>query len=254
MFMANPNPLKDISVLVTRPQAQALPLTQLIEQAGGKSVVFPLIEIQPIPSSKWSSSDWRKVDILIFISRNAVTYFKQGYPAKLPKRQMLVAVGQGTAEAMQEQGYSVDVCPAEGGGTEDLLNCLDLNNLAHKKVAIVRGRGGRELLAESLRANGAEVRYIEVYKRQMPHPSSSQLAEARAVDIVLATSIQSVSHLIMLFAEELETFIAKPLVVISERIRQYALSQGFQQVSVSAQASDAAILQQLLEIGQHHGK
>lgn len=251
--MANHNALKDLSVLVTRPQAQAMPLTQLIEQAGGKSVVFPLIEIQPIPSSQWSSTDWREVDIMIFISRNAVQYFKQGYPSKLQKRQMLVAVGQGTAEAMQEQGYSVDVYPADGGGTENLLKCLDLHNLAHKKVAIVRGQGGRELLAESLRANGAEVRYIEVYKRQMPHPSSSQLATARDVDIVVATSIQSVSHLIILFADGLEAFFAKPLVVVSERIRQYALRQGFQQVKVSAQASDMAILQQLLEIGQHHG-
>lgn len=252
--MANHDELNGIKVLVTRPQAQALLLTQLIAQAGGKSVVFPLIEIQPIPPTQWPFIEWRRVDMVIFVSRNAVSFFKAGYPAKLPKRLMLVAVGKGTADVMQDNGYQVHVHPAEGGGTEALMKCLDLKSLAHKKIVIVRGQGGRELLAESLRANGAEVRYIEVYERQMPQPSSRQLAAASRVDIVLATSLQSVSHLVTLFADTVEMILEKPLVVISERIRQYAYSQGFQQVSVSAQASDKAILQQLIEIGKDHGK
>lgn len=252
--MAIADDLKGSKVLVTRPQAQAAELTQLITAAGGQAILFPLIEIEPIPPAQWSFIDWRKVDMLIFVSRNAVNYFKQGYPAALPQRLMLIAVGKGTAETMQEQGYAVHLHPTEAGGTEALLACLELPSLANKKVVIVRGQGGRELLANSLRANGAEVRYIEVYKRQAPMPSAEMRGRASEADMVLATSVQSVTNLLVLCADNRASLLFKPLVVMSERIKKYAVSQGFKTVEVTATASDKAILQRLTEIGRDHGK
>ena len=41
-------PLAGLNIVVTRPREQAAQLAQRIEQAGGKAILFPLLEISPV--------------------------------------------------------------------------------------------------------------------------------------------------------------------------------------------------------------
>ena len=240
--------------MVTRPAAQAGQLVSLIRQQGAEPVLFPLIEIKAIEPGSWPIIDWRKVDWLIFVSRNAVQYFCDGLSKKLPSRLQCVAVGNGTAQAMREAGLTVSLQPEISNGSEGLLTLPQMQQLKDQKVVIVRGQGGRELLADTLQTRGATIRYIEVYSRQLPVVSSSQQAAAMETDILLATSVQSVANLLRIFADSKGQICAKPLIVLSERIKQYALAQGFSDIVVTDNASDEAIMQRLIEIGAEHGQ
>lgn len=252
--MADNGLLEGLRVLVTRPAAQADKLVSLLIQQGAVPVLLPLIEIKAIDASHWPIIDWRKIDWLIFVSRNAVQHFCAGLPQKLPPRLPCVAIGSGTAQAMCEQGLSVSLQPEISNGSEGLLTLPEMQQLNDQKIVIVRGQGGRELLADTLQARGAKIRYIEVYSRQLPKVGSTQKLAALDADILLVTSVQSVANLLNIFAENKLEICAKPLIVLSERIKQYALAQGFSDIVVTDNASDEAIMQRLTEIGAEHGQ
>lgn len=254
MFMADNKALTGLRVLVTRPAAQADKLVSLLKQQNAAPVLLPLIEIKAIDAGSWPIIDWRKIDWLIFVSRNAVQHFCAGWGKKLPARLQCVAVGNGTAQAMREQGLTVSLQPEISNGSEGLLTLPEMQQLKDQKIVIVRGQGGRELLADTLQARGASIRYIEVYSRQLPKVSNAQKMAALETDILLATSVQSVANLLRIFAESKQQICAKPLVVLSERIKQYALAQGFSDIVVTDNASDEAIMQRLTEIGAEHGQ
>jgi uroporphyrinogen-III synthase len=46
----------------------------------------------------------------------------------------------------------------------------------------------------------------------------------------------------------------KSLIVVSDRIRQHAVELGFQHIYVTDDVSDAAMVQQVIEVGQNNGK
>ena len=70
--------------------------------------------------------------------------------------------------------------PAEGDDSEALLELPALREAIARpdpRVLIMRGEGGRELLAERLRELGASVEYLELYRRELPHYPPAALPE-----------------------------------------------------------------------------
>jgi uroporphyrinogen-III synthase len=241
-------PLNGLKVLVTRPQTQAQLLSDLITEQGGSAIRFPVITIKQLDTHLWADSNLVDVAMIIFVSRNAVSHFVSGLRNELPKTIALVAVGKGTAEAMHQQGLTVDLQPTQAVGSEGLLAMPELAQVAGKKIVIVRGKGGRELLADTLIARGATISYIEVYERCIASPNREQCDAALLADAIVCTSVAGVTNLKQLLKNDIETVMLKPLIVLSERIKQHALSLGFNQVDVSADASDQAIMQRLMEM------
>lgn len=237
-------PLNGLKVLVTRPQTQATVLSDLIAAQGGIAISFPVITIKKLATAVQADSKLSDAAMIIFVSRNAVNYFI----ADLANTIQCVAIGKGTAEAMQEKGLRVDLQPEKAIGSEGLLAIPELEDVSGKKIIIVRGKGGRELLADTLIARGATISYIEVYERCIASPSEEQCGAALLADTIVCTSVAGVTNLKQLLENKFETVLIKPLVVLSERIKQHAISLGFKQVNVSADASDQAIMQRLMEM------
>jgi uroporphyrinogen-III synthase len=70
-------PLAGKTIVVTRPQAQAAPLAEAIAAAGGRPLVFPLLEISPAADPRpLAAAAERLADyaLAVFISPNAVDY------------------------------------------------------------------------------------------------------------------------------------------------------------------------------------
>ena len=164
--------------------------------------------------------------ITIFISRNAVDH---GLPYA---NGQLAAIGPTTAEAIHKAGSRVDICPSSGFDTEHLLAEPALDDIAGKTIRIIRGDGGRELLASSLEARGAHVDYVAAYRRKMPAYTSKELDSleqrwrAGELSAVVVMSVQSLEFLGALLPgwcrEQLNR---TPLVTSAARVLKEAVNQ-----------------------------
>lgn len=165
-------------VVVTRPERQAATLASLIEAAGGRALRVPVIEITPLRSAALTAVLARidSFDMAVFISRNAV---EQGLACLrdsgkgLQGHIAVAAIGAGTQRALENAGMREVIAPAGTADSEALLAEPEMSAVTGKRVVIFRGEGGRETLAEGLRARGALVEYAECYRRSLP-PIDSQ--------------------------------------------------------------------------------
>jgi uroporphyrinogen-III synthase len=242
-------------VLITRPAHQALALAQKVEAAGGRVVLWPTLAIRPTgdPAVREQlGARLAAAHLVIFISPNAVEHAVAAVPATTWRRgAALAAVGEGTARALRERlGRGPDLCPPTRFDSEGLLALPELQEVTGRRIVIVRGEGGRELLAETLRGRGAMVDYAEVYRRACPDASPAEaqaaLAEGR-VDVVVATSSEGLRNLLHLAGELAARLRALPLVVVSERMAREADALGFcSPARVAHGASDEALVEALL--------
>jgi uroporphyrinogen-III synthase len=147
-------------------------LVRRIASAGGHAFAFPAIAVQaiePSPAMIAQLNAIARYDLVIFISPNAVRFALPWMGAKSRSSAMrLAATGVGTARALAAAGLKPYAVPTRGSGSEALLLLPELQQLADQSVLVVRGEGGRERLAETLRARGAQVDYAEVYQRLPP--------------------------------------------------------------------------------------
>lgn len=241
-------------VLVTRPAAQAEVLCRLIEDAGGEAIRLPLLEIQPsvIDNAAMRPEDW---DWLVFVSANAVRCaFEWLGPQWLDgSRAKIAAIGHATAQALTERGVAVDLKPKQQFNSEALLASPEWAEAAGQRFLLVRGAGGRALLAETLRARGGVVGYAEVYRRVLPATDvRGLLARWRAggVGAVTVTSGETLDNLFHLLAENAGELMSKtPVVVIGERLAAHARGLGCARVA-AADAGDTEIFDAVVRIAR----
>jgi len=223
------NELAGVGVLVSRPRHQAIELVAAITRMGGSVVELPVIEIVPRASDAIADdvSNLHDPDIAVFVSANGVRHgLAYAGSAKM------AAVGPATAAALESAGHGVDIRSPAGYDSEHLLAESALQDVSGKVVRIIRGDGGRELIAETLRSRGATVEYLAVYDRQKPAYSASEMTEleqqwrAGAVKVVTVMSVESLTNLIAILPEwcknELES---TPLVTPASRVIKEALNR-----------------------------
>jgi uroporphyrinogen-III synthase len=197
--------LQGLGVLVTRPPNQALNLSRLLESAGAMVVRLPALDIKATPGLddlKRRLGGGEPLDLIIFTSANAVRF---GMPLLDRRRDLkLAAIGPATARALESSGLRVAVTPAGGFDTEHLLSHPELARLDGRRVLLVKGVGGRELLQEQLEKRGASVTVAHVYQRERIRHGSATLAAIHAhfaageIHVVTATSAEIAEGLIEL--------------------------------------------------------
>jgi uroporphyrinogen-III synthase len=255
--------LTGVHVLVTRPEHQANNLSLLIEKQGGMAVRFPTLEIvgrdksEDVRSALENSDKYHWV---IFISANAVNFALKANGGKIARTKSslaphlqkgrFAAVGQSTAQAMKMAGLSVDLVPEKNYNSEALLAMPELQQVQKQNILIVRGDGGHEQLATTLRGRGAEVSYLEVYKRIVPRIDSSyvvNLLEQKKIDVITVTSAEALQNLCLMLDNKNNKLLSLiPLVVVSDRIRCIAADMGFNRIAVTDSPTDTAILETVI--------
>jgi uroporphyrinogen-III synthase len=209
-------------VLITRPETQAGELAAAVEAHGGRPILLPVLEIEPRhPDAVAADANRLEApDICIFVSANAVRHGLQ-YAAD----SVICAIGPTTAAAIEESGHPNVISAAAGFDSEHLLAELESRDVSGQTIRIVRGEGGREVLADTLRARGARVDYLEVYARRIPDYSAKQIDELRSrlsdgdIHIVTVMSVESLQNLLKLLdPAALKTIGRLPLVTPSARV------------------------------------
>src|SRR5450631_4432470 len=150
------------SVVITRPLAQSDSLAQRVAAMGRDAIVFPLLEIHPLADPAQLQlvlDDLTSYAMVAFVSPNAIDAVFKLVPS-WPKQVALAVMGEGSRKALAEYGVNAGnatiFSPIDPHRTDSqtLLEALDLAALRGKRVLIIRGETGRELLADELRAAG----------------------------------------------------------------------------------------------------
>ena len=232
----NTSPLANQRILVTRPAEQAEPLCQQLEHLGAIVLRLPTIAIQAISSN----CHWQDYALAIFISRNAVEF------ANLKDLQgvQIAAVGQATQAALQQHGFDA-LCAPSPYNSEALLTMDALHTVGCKRVVIVRGEGGRELLAQTLQERGARVDYCDVYRRIQPSlPTWAE--DFEQPDTAIITSVTGLENLQQMLGH-CGWLLDLNLLVISQRIAEVARELGFRgKIFIADRASDEGLIDALL--------
>jgi uroporphyrinogen-III synthase len=245
--------LAGVRVLVTRPAEQARELARRIEAEGGEAVVFPVLAIEPVidlAAVRAAIGPVRDYDVVVFVSRNAVAHGHALLERRSPGAPLIAAIGPSTARALEALGATVAIRPAAGYTSEALLADPALRDLRGRRVLIVRGHGGRELLAETLRARGATVAYAEVYRRAAAHADASALRarwHSRGMDLVTALSIETLDALRVALGDEGHALLAgAALVTASDRVIKRAAALGLNSVVQARGPDDAALVEAMI--------
>ena len=203
-------------VLVTRPQPQADAWVRRLCSAGLTAKALPLIEIGPAPDPvavRTMAAGLRAGMLVMFVSPNAVNQFAACLPAGWvwPDGVRAACTGPGTMAALQALGVPLAavVAPAAGAvlESESLWERLRDEDWHGRPVWIVRGDGGRDWLASTLREAGAEVAFVQAYQRRAPDwtPQERALAAEALEDpegtCWLLSSSEAIDHLAALLPQ-----------------------------------------------------
>jgi uroporphyrinogen-III synthase len=242
--------LEATGIVITRPRAAAEALAAELVAAGARPIVFPALAIEDLPWSgriegalaRLATASWA-----IFVSANAV---EKGLAAvrrsgSWPQGVRVAAVGEATAQALQAAGLDDVLAPHERHDSDALLELPGLRDVAGQRVVIFRGEGGRERLKDGLEARGAQVEYVECYRRVRPasDPASLLAAWSRGeVDAVSVLSGETLENFLAMIGTEGESLAAAtPLLVPHEAVARHRGARRFARAVVTGHGTPALL-------------
>jgi uroporphyrinogen III methyltransferase/synthase len=207
-------PLSGRRIVVTRSRAQARHLSVLLEAAGAEVIEVPAIRI--VPPDDYGPVD-RAIERLaeyrwvVFTSQNAVTAFmdrlgQRGGDASLLGTLRIASIGPATARALLEHGLRPVVAPPRFVA-EALVEAFARHSeeVRGTRVLLPRAAAARAVLPDGLRALGASVDVVPVYRieteREQDSGAWTRLLHG-TVDAVTFTSPSTVRHFLELLGAE----------------------------------------------------
>lgn len=247
------------AVIVTRPAAQAGEFAGKLAARGRQAILFPLLEIHALSENAGLDAELARLTgyaLVAFVSPNAIdAVFRRlpGWPPGLP----VAVMGEGSRAALAAHGVTdrnariISPGNAERTDSETLLDELDFDDLRGKKVLIVRGDSGRELLADALRRHGVEVVQVAAYRRAAPvfdalREQQLRLLLDRENDWVITSSeaLRTLMHWVNSLSPEVG--VAKMqrqhLIVPHVRIAETAKNLGFQHITLTASGDESLLV------------
>lgn len=247
------------AVVITRPQRQAGALAAAVAALGRTPVILPLLEIEAVDDQAGLARRLARLDdyaLVAFVSPNAVDA-AFAHIERWPDGVAIAVVGEGSRTALLAHGIDAGRvpihCPRDPArsDSEQLLLALDLALLAGRRVLVVRGDGGRELLPDALRAAGCTVETVAAYRRALPRLDAALAASLASLleqtNDWIVTSSEALRGLVAL-AGELAAALGDPssvaklqrqhLIVPHARIAETARALGFGAVTLTGSGDE----------------
>jgi len=248
-------PLRNCTIVVTRPAAQAGSIINMLENLGANVIHFPVIAISASTSKQLleQAKSLDSYDIAVFISRNAAIFGCElvKLTGNWPLHTKIAAIGNGTAQQLQAQGFATDIIASETANTDGLLSTPAMKSVSGKRIVIFRGNGGREKLANILRERGAVVDYLECYERKLPQINPAiltRLWDKERIDGIILTSAEGLKNLYQMVKKgDLGRLNTTPMYVISSTMVELCGKLGYKLTPVlMPSASDDDVLQSVI--------
>ena len=222
-------PLFGKRILVTRPREQAGELVEWLEADGRRSDRGADDSDSPARrpcAARRSLRARRHVRLDHFSSARAVDVFIErllGTPLDLRALAgtRLCAVGQATADRLRRYGLKVDLMPAEYRA-EAVVGAMSATvDIRGLKVLLPRANIGREVIADELRKQGADVTDVVVYRTVITDPEREEEPDVyrmlldRRIDVVTFTSASAVRHFVKVLGAEPAADLLRTTIVAS---------------------------------------
>jgi uroporphyrinogen III methyltransferase/synthase len=202
-------PLFGQRVLITRARSQASELVSMIDELGGETYEFPVIEIKAPQSAErvqaiqQALQQAESYDWVILTSVNGVAFFYRwldhfDVDIRRFHRAKFAAIGPKTAEALAARGIRADLLP-ESYRAESLLESLD-GLLTSGQIALLpRGDLAKETLPKELKERGIIPVEIDVYETFLAAPNDfwlPEMLENGEIHVITFTSSSTVINLL----------------------------------------------------------
>jgi uroporphyrinogen-III synthase len=256
-----------LKVLVTRPAVQAASWVKHLQDAGFDAAPLPLIGIDPPEDMEAVAAAWEALPgrkLVVFVSPNAAHQFFALAPDSKawPEGTLAASPGPGTTASLLMLGIpqAQIIEPAASAAqfdSESLWEELRRIDWLDAEVSIVRAQGGREWLADKLRASGAVVSELNAYRSGPPRLNDAEhrlLVEALLKPkghAWLFSSSQSIENLVA----EVPGFDWHEMLAVTTHPRIADTARKFGCVSViGARPELASVIESLRQLAASGGK
>lgn len=237
--------------LVTRPSPEGQELCKALSQHGIPALHQPLIKIEAGRQYSELAGRIQQAQIIIAVSQHAVYWANHALEKveqKWPTSIRYVAIGQKTAHKLSKVTQQKVHYP-EVSDSEHLLTMTELTNVGQKRILILRGNGGRDLIYSTLAEHGALVEHCEAYQRievAFNVDKSTQQWQQFGVDTLVVTSGEQLNQFVRSLSPRHLVWLRQlRLVVPSQRIVEMAQHNGFQHIINSQGAANPDLLRAL---------
>jgi uroporphyrinogen III methyltransferase / synthase len=202
-------PLFGKRILVTRAREQAGELSALLADYGAEPVEYPVIQI--VPPDTWHELDTALAELsryhwLVFTSVNGIRPFMErlksrGQDVRALSGLRIGCIGPRTADELARYGLTADLMPAQFQA-EGLIAAMMAAGVSGQRILIARAEVAREILPDQLRAAGADVHVITVYRTIRPALEVERLKEhlqRRELHVMTFASSSTVRNFCALF-------------------------------------------------------
>ena len=245
-----------MTILVTRPSPAGEALVSRLRALGRVAFHSPLIDFAPgnqLASLPNLLSSLNQQDLVFLLSQPAVSHADRALrqsATNWPDTVNYFAIGRTTGLIFHRVSSLPVLYPQDGETSETLLNLPALQRIQGKKALILRGNGGRELLAETLTERGVDVTYCECYQRSPVYYDASEqsaLWQRAGVDTLVVTSGEMLQQLYQLVPDYYRNswLLRCNLVVVSERLAALARQLGWSAIRVAENADNDALIRAL---------
>lgn len=245
-----------MTILVTRPSPSGEQLVARLRTLGRVAYHSPLIEFAPgneLAQLPAMLSSLKPQDMIFVLSQYAVNYAHRALQLQAqpwPDFVSYYAIGRTTGLLMHRASSLPIVYPQDGETSETLLNLPALQSIRGRNALILRGNGGRELLADTLRERGVNVGYCECYRRSPIFYDGSEQSSSwqrAGINTLVVTSGEMLQQLYTLVPDYYRTswLLSCTLVVVSERLAALARQLGWQTIRVAENADNDALIRAL---------
>jgi uroporphyrinogen-III synthase len=186
-----------------------------------------------------------KAPYVVFTSPSAVRAASTLVALRARRDQRWLAVGEGTARALDAAGIASAIAPSRMDSS-GLLALPELDALRGTEVGLVTAPGGRDALLQGLQGRGAHVLRADIYERQPIQPARAAVARLMATTGCLWLALSS-GEALRRTLEVLPSQASRQLrearvSAASKRLAALAVAEGFSEAVVAQGPRPAALI------------